>query len=36
MAGLALPDLIGRLIDLGMEAARDGRTPGGRIDGEPG
>ena len=36
LAGLALPDLIGRLIDLGMEAARDGRTPEGRIDGEPG
>lgn len=34
LAGLALPDLIGRLIDLGMEAARDGRTPGGPA-GEP-
>jgi D-alanine-D-alanine ligase len=31
LAGLALPDLIGRLIDLGLEAAREGRTPGGRA-----
>lgn len=34
LAGLALPDLIARLIDLGLEAARDGRTPGGGA-GEP-
>ena len=28
LAGLAFPDLIARLIELGLEAARDGRTPG--------
>ena len=33
LAGLAFPDLIARLIDLGLESARDGRTPGG--DGAP-
>ncbi len=33
LAGLAFPDLIARLIDLGLESARDGRTPG---DGTPG
>ena len=32
LAGLAFPDLIARLIDLGLEAAREGRTPG---NGEP-
>jgi D-alanine-D-alanine ligase len=30
LAGLAFPDLIARLIDLGLEAAREGRTPGNR------
>ncbi len=30
LAGLAFPDLIARLIELGLEAARDGRTPGDR------
>lgn len=33
LAGLAFPDLIARLIDLGLESAREGRTPG---DGAPG
>ena len=28
LAGLAFPDLIARLIELGLEAAREGRTPG--------
>jgi len=28
LAGLAFPDLIARLIDLGLDAAREGRTPG--------
>ncbi len=28
LAGLAFPDLIARLIDLGLEAAGEGRTPG--------
>lgn len=28
LAGLAFPDLIGRLIELGLEADREGRTPG--------
>ena len=28
LAGLAFPDLIARLIDLGLELAREGRTPG--------
>ena len=32
LAGLAFPDLIARLIDLGLAAAREGRTPG---NGEP-
>jgi D-alanine-D-alanine ligase len=30
LAGLAFPDLIARLIDLGLDAAREGRTPGNR------
>jgi D-alanine-D-alanine ligase len=30
LAGLAFPDLIARLIDLGIDAAREGRTPGNR------
>ena len=28
LAGLAFPDLIARLIELGLESAREGRTPG--------
>ncbi len=28
LAGLAFPELIARLIDLGLESAREGRTPG--------
>jgi D-alanine-D-alanine ligase len=28
LAGLAFPDLIARLIDLGLEVAKEGRTPG--------
>jgi D-alanine-D-alanine ligase len=32
LAGLAFPDLIGRLIDLGLAADREGRTPGTRGD----
>lgn len=32
LAGLAFPDLIARLIDLGLESAQEGRTPG---DGAP-
>jgi D-alanine-D-alanine ligase len=28
LAGLALPELIARLIDLGLESGREGRTPG--------
>jgi D-alanine-D-alanine ligase len=36
LAGLAFPDLITRLIELGLEAAREGRTPGDRgAGGEP-
>jgi D-alanine-D-alanine ligase len=31
LAGLAFPDLIARLIDLGLDAAREGRTPGNRA-----
>jgi D-alanine-D-alanine ligase len=30
LAGLAFPELIARLIDLGLDAAREGRTPGNR------
>jgi D-alanine-D-alanine ligase len=30
LAGLAFPDLIARLIDLGLAADREGRTPGTR------
>ena len=30
LAGLTFPDLIARLIDLGLDAAREGRTPGNR------
>jgi len=30
MAGIAFPELISRIIELGLELARDGRTPGGR------
>ncbi|MGZ8564075.1 MAG: ATP-grasp domain-containing protein, partial [Candidatus Limnocylindria bacterium] len=33
LAGLAFPDLIARLIELGLEADREGRTPGdGDVD----
>jgi D-alanine-D-alanine ligase len=28
LVGLAFPELIARLIDLGLESAREGRTPG--------
>jgi hypothetical protein len=36
LAGLAFPDLIARLIELGLEAAREGRTPGDSgAGGEP-
>ena len=27
LAGLSLPELIARLIDLGLQSAREGRTP---------
>jgi D-alanine-D-alanine ligase len=30
LAGLAFPELVARLIDLGLDAAREGRTPGNR------
>lgn len=31
-AGIGFAELIGRLIDLGLEAAGEGRTPGGRLE----
>ena len=33
LAGLAFPELIARLIDLGLDADREGRTP---VNADPG
>ena len=35
LAGLAFPDLVARLIELGLESAREGRTPGDSTAREP-
>jgi D-alanine-D-alanine ligase len=35
LAGIAFPDLIARLIELGIELAREGRTPGARSPEAP-
>jgi D-alanine-D-alanine ligase len=34
LAGLTFPDLIARLIELGLESAREGRTPGDDSEGD--